>query len=262
MVTFLNLGKMGRLGNQMFQIASTIGVALSNNNNYSFPKWTCQHSGVDYTNFFNIKLPELRIIKPIKEINEEKFNFNQIILDSDDYLYSLKGYFQSEKYFVEYSEIIIKYFSIKPELEFLIDEKYNNILKNSCSIHIRRGDYLYQQDHHPIQDISYYEKSVDVLYGNNFKDINFLIFSDDINWAKKNINLPNMNFIEGNVNVIDMFLMSKCENNIITNSSFSWWGAWLNKNKNKKIVAPKMWFGPALSSHDTSDLIPNKWIII
>jgi hypothetical protein len=92
---------------------------------------------------------------------------------------------------------------------------------------------------------------------------NILIFSDDINWCKNNLLIKNKNifFIEGNQDYIDLWLMSMCKNNIMANSTFSWWGAWLNKNPNKKVFVPRTWFGNMIK-HNTKDLIPNTWIQI
>lgn len=264
MLTYINIGKFGRLGNQMFQVASTIGTAKKNGVPYSFPDWDCMYTRKNYDSFFSNRLPNLVQKTSVTFINENGFNYNDIKVPNDNKVYSLSGYFQSEKYFKNYREDIINYFSLNPDLENIILSKYGNILNNSCSIHIRRGDYLGQQNFHPIQSIDYYNNAIKELYGQDFeviKNINFLIFSDDINWCKNNIKLPNIHFIENNIDVIDLYLMSKCENNIIANSSFSWWGAWLNNNKNKKVVAPKKWFGSALN-HNTSDLIPDEWIKI
>jgi hypothetical protein len=264
MVTFLDLGKMGRLGNQMFQIASTIGVALQNGKDFSFPDWVCRHSSNSYVDLFIKKLPKLEINKNIININETNFSYDEILLPNDNNIYSLKGYFQSEKYFKDYKNVINEYFTLKPEINNSILEKYQDILKNSCSLHIRRGDYLHQTKHHPTQDLKYYYDSINLLYGNNLENTNLLIFSDDIGWCKKNINIQgtNIHFIEGNLNIVDMFLMSLCDNNIIANSSFSWWGAWLNKNDNKTVVAPKNWFGPHNSHLPTKDLFCESWIVL
>jgi hypothetical protein len=90
---------------------------------------------------------------------------------------------------------------------------------------------------------------------------NILVFSDDISWCKDNLKFDKMNFIEGLDNVEDMWLMSLCDNNIIANSSFSWWGAWLNSNFNKKVIAPLHWFGDS-ANLNTSDIIPTNWIRI
>jgi len=139
-----------------------------------------------------------------------------------------------------------------------IKEKYSEILKNkTCSIHIRRGNYLNLQQFHPVQDIHYFNKSIEKIPNDSY----FLIFSDDIKWCK--MNFPNDErfiFIENNNDYEDLLLMSLCENNIISNSTFSWWGAYLNKNPNKIVVAPEKWFGFGNSMNDTKDLYCEKWI--
>ena len=89
----------------------------------------------------------------------------------------------------------------------------------------------------------------------------FLVFSDDIEWCKNNITGDNIVYIDSEIDYIDLYLMARCDNNIIANSSFSWWGAWLNKNENKKVVAPTLWFGQVVGE-DTNDIIPENWIKI
>jgi hypothetical protein len=150
-------------------------------------------------------------------------------------------------------------FSIDSVSLDLINKKYPNVnFENSCSLHVRRGDYLKYPNIHPTCDVSYYEKSISLVDSENI-----LIFSDDINWCKNNLLIKNKNifFIEGNQDYIDLWLMSLCKNNIMANSTFSWWGAWLNKNKNKLVIGPKKWFGESLH-HNTDDLYFNGTTII
>lgn len=262
MISFINLGRMGQLGNQMFQIAATIGVSKKNGVDFGIPTWTCSYSGRNYEKYFKKKLPSFGLGLPIRIINESGFNYNEITIEDKNLNYSLNGFFQTEKYFKHCEDIIREYFDLKDEFYEEINNKYGQILNNSCSIHVRRGDYLHQTNNHPTQPLEYYYEAVKKIYGNNTENVNFLIFSDDITWCKENLILPNIHFIENNINIIDMFLMSKCDNNIISNSSFSWWGSWLNKNINKKIVGPIKWFGPSLYKHNTEDIIPKEWIKI
>ena len=125
------------------------------------------------------------------------------------------------------------------------------------SIHVRRGDYVKHPNHHPVQTIEYYNKSVEMVG----KDTTIVVFSDDIEWCKKNFNIDNIIYIEDEKDYIELYLMSLCDNNIISNSSFSWWGAWLNTNENKKVIAPNKWFGSAINEN-TNDIIPKGWIKI
>jgi hypothetical protein len=117
---------------------------------------------------------------------------------------------------------------------------------------------LLSKDHHPICDIQYYQNAID-----NFdNDVIFLVFSDDINYAKKTFTENKYTIIENEKDYIDLYLMTMCKSNIIANSSFSWWGAWLNNNTNKKVIAPKKWFGESLKENNIKDLIPENWICI
>ena len=150
-------------------------------------------------------------------------------------------------------------FDIDEKSKKEIYEKYSEILNGeTCSIHVRRGDYLGLNGHHPVCDLEYYNKSIN-LFDKNTK---FLVFSDDIKWCQENFKGENFIFISGNRDFIDIWLMSLCQNNIIANSTFSWWGAWLNQNINKKVIAPSKWFGPLKINHNTQDLIPEAWEII
>jgi hypothetical protein len=133
----------------------------------------------------------------------------------------------------------------------------NLIGSNTVSMHIRRGDYVEANDFHPVQNIEYYEKALDMI-GDYQK---LLIFSDDIEWCKTNLQFRNINFCDGFSPIEDMMIMSRCSHNIIANSSFSWWAAQLNENEKKKVIAPTKWFGPKLNL-ETKDIIPETWIKI
>ena len=141
----------------------------------------------------------------------------------------------------------------------IIAEKYDSILKKrTTAIHVRRGDYLKFSKHHPAQTAEYYNNGMELLRN---KTDTFIVCSDDIEWCKQNIIGDNVVYIENERDYIELYLISLCDNVIISNSSFGWWGAWLNKNSNKTVIATKQWFGEAIS-HNESDIIPNKWIKI
>lgn len=252
---------MGGLGNYLFQIAA--GYAFSLKNNYSFRINNIEESYVAH------KPPSLYInsILPSKlfgndnisyvTYDEPSFNYNEI--PNINRNLKLNGYFQSEKYFINYRNEIHDLFLN----EKIIDDlklKYKNILNaNTCSLHVRRGDYLRLQDYHTVLSLSYYKSAIDII-GN---DKTFLIFSDDIDWCKEVFDyLPNKIFVEGNADYEDLYLMSLCNDNIIANSSFSWWGAWLNLNPNKIVISPKKWFGKLNIQHKTDDLYCENWIKI
>jgi len=171
------------------------------------------------------------------------------------------GFFQSEKYFIESRDEILKTFNTG----LLNIEKYKNFdFSRSCSIHLRRGDYLKFEESHPVLGEDYYSKAIEII---KEKIDNIVIFSDDIAWCKEN--LKSSKFYDKNLvysseekDYLEMSLMSKCKFNIIANSSFSWWGAWLNNQEGKVVITPKKWFGPSLNHLQTNDLIPESWIKI
>lgn len=183
-------------------------------------------------------------------------NYHYSVLDyQPDTHYYLNGYWQSEKYFKKIENIIRE--NLRPTSEKIKELKGKYNTDNSVSIHIRRTDYVTSGGYHPVQSIEYYQRGLELI-----KDYErVLVFSDDIEWCKNNLNFKNMIFVDGNDDVEDLWLMSLCDHNIIANSSFSWWGAWLNINPNKKITAPEKWFGDK-SNTNYSDIIPENWIKI
>jgi hypothetical protein len=170
----------------------------------------------------------------------------------------LVGHFQSEKYFIEHRDKILELFEIDNTTKTYLSEKYGDIInQDTCSIHIRRGDYLGLPNYHPTQSIEYYKESIQIIG----EEKHFLVFSDDIEWCKENFGfLINKTFISDNKDYEDLYLMSMCKNNIIANSTFSWWGAWLNNNENKQVIIPSKWFGVSNSHLNTNDLYCDKWI--
>lgn len=258
----------GGLANQIFQWA----YAKYLSEKYSTPfyldlSFYLNQFGVTKRNFSLNKFPNLSYnILPntnLSEWSNEK-NKNKIVKINDDFRYKeleykedchyyLDGYWQSEKYFIEIENIIRE--SLKPT-ETIKSRFEEYSIKNSISIHIRRTDYINSNGFHPLQTIDYYKKGLEIIG----KYDNLLIFSDDIKWCKENLKFDNMIFIEGNDDIEDLWLMSLCDNNIIANSSFSWWGAWLNENPNKKVIAPKKWFGK--TNQNSKDIIPELWIKI
>jgi hypothetical protein len=251
----------GRLGNQMFRVASTIGIATRKNVPYALPEWVCHRSKRNYGVFFERQLPRFDpSIKIDHRVGEGSFYYKDI--DLSEGVTTLGGFFQSEKYFEHCRDLVRYHLEPKSSVSHILREKYGPILDDSCSIHVRRGDYLGQQNNYPVLDIGYYSKAMKLVSSKSNTNIKrFLVFSDGIEWCKKNFN-GNFHFIEGNLDIEDMFLMSMCSHHIIANSSFSWWGAWLNPSPEKFVVAPSMWFGPGLAHHDTSDVIPIDWIKI
>ena len=253
---------IGGLGNYLFQIAAALSYSKKYNKKLVLTTDDSivihKHIDIYKHNILNsVELIQNKDFGDFKMFNENGFNYKEIPeIPGNIYL---NGYFQSEKYFKGYSEEIRKLFSYPQDYIDAIKEKYKyQLSENTCSIHVRRGDYLNLPNHHPVQNMNYYMKSIKQMP----KDSMFLIFSDDISWCKQNFpDLPEkFKFIEGNNDHEDLLLQSLCKNNIIANSTFSWWAAWLNANVDKKIIIPKEWFGSANSHFNIDDLYCENWI--
>jgi hypothetical protein len=231
------------LCNQLFQWA--YGYALSKKYEVYFDTSFYQHQDpnhpVDTREYDIPKIIKGNVPLLNKEVTQkfsdkkvqvvlDNFDFKEPVID-DSLNYYFNGYWQCSGYFEKYRDEILDLFDWPKAQDFDFTD--------SCSIHIRRGDYVGLQHIHPLQPISYYEKAVELI---NPKG-NIFVFSDDINWCKENLKFDNMIFMENNHRIEDLHYMSLCSDNVIANSSFSWWGAWLNQNPNKIVVCPKKWFG-------------------
>jgi len=198
-------------------------------------------------------------------IFERELSFDKLILNIGKNCY-LDGYWHSYKYFEKVKEKLLE--RLKLSLDFSPDAEniYSNIIDtpNSISLHIRRGDYIGLNNVYYSLTENYYKKAIEyILDVKKFETYSLYIFSDDIEWCKKNIKFKNTIFVENNnmKSYEDLILMSICKNNIIANSSFSWWAAFLNKNIDKVVVAPKNWYVENNSSFINS-LYPKEWKIL
>ena len=257
---YITINLMGGLGNQLFQSAVVLALAKKHNKIPIFPPMTDQRCSrkISYNQSYLHKLQKAHVGN-IPLFIEKGFSYKPIQIYENT---RLIGYFQSEKYFIEYKEYILDSLCLPDIMVNVIREKYQNIIQktNTVSIHVRRGDYVQLQQFHCVQDIDYYEKALQYF---NKNENYFVIFSDDIDWCKELSlfqNLPNKCFIQ-DVDYHELYLMSQCKHNIIANSTFSWWGAYMNPNNEKIVVAPQKWFGPQ-GHKDTYDVIPDSWIII
>jgi hypothetical protein len=253
----------GGLGNQLFQWAYTKNLTTKHSCNHilDISLYSKNISHITKRNFSLDQFQSLDLITENKSYDNDydliidDFKFKELTYDPNK-IYYLDGYWQSEKYFKE-SESVIKE-SLSPNQilkEKLLKFDFKN--KKLVSLHVRRTDYITSNGFHPLIPLLYYENAVEMIGDYD----NILIFSDDINWCKENLNFKNSIFIDGLTDVESLYLMSYCHHNIIANSSFSWWGAWLNSNPDKIVVAPLTWFGENVK-YETENIIPENWIRI
>jgi len=248
MVTFNALGRYGRLGNQMFQIASVIGIAEANGYQYSFPDWVNYDAlerfgtqeDISIGKYFKNPLPKQS--EEHKSLPEYHINWGwQGLKHPDGYSYS--GHMQSSKYFEHCADLIRHYFTLNDEHQ---EVAYT-------AIHIRLGDY--GSNYHPICTREYYHKAMAELSGP------YMVFSEDLYKAKEILGtMPEGDhwFFDGNT--MDSFkVMKACKAHIIANSTYSWWAAWL---RNGDVVAPRVWFGSEAAHLETRDIYCQNWKII
>ena len=238
----------GGLGNQLFQFAYAYSLSKIYDVclDTSFYSTSSHDRQFQLDHITNVSLPIVNIHNkhPNKIIDDHHFRDRVFSHDVD---YFLEGYWQSEKYFLNTKQDIIDSF-IWPVIQ---DYNFND----SCAVHVRRGDYLKAQHVHHVQTIDYYNQCLDIIQPKG----NVYVFSDDVEWCENNLCGSKITIINSNDNIYDLRMMSLCTNNIIANSSFSWWGAWLNQTEDKKILYPKNWFN---DNTNTSGLLPSTWTCV
>jgi hypothetical protein len=240
----------GRLGNLLFQIGATCTYAKSTDRKSVFmPSSEClQYKSnilrkVDFVENYSVRFFKLRL----------PFFYTPIPLMQGQNVYLGDSYFQSEKYLDK--ELVTELFRMKPEEKEYILNNYPDISER-VSLHVRRGDYLQVQHAHPIIPVeTFYNKALELFPGKKI-----MIFSDDIPWCKENFKTEDTIFVSEPNDYIEIYMMSLCSDNIIANSSFSWWGAYLNENPQKKVIAPEPWF--TNDAYNARDIVPDSWIKI
>ena len=269
---------MGGLGNQMFQYA--FGQVLGKNTYYDLSWFNKVRNSQNATireyelDFFqctpniisekeikkqktNLLFKILGIKNNIPDIHEEKYNiYEPELLKHKEGIF--EGYFQAAQYYMDIRPQLLKDFVPRQKPNKINGELLKKIQSvNSVSIHVRRGDYVQLQTLHGLCDLDYYKKAVHLIK-EKVKNPHFFLFSDDISWVTENLKIDAPFTIvdnnKGREAAWDMWLMKNCQHNIIANSSFSWWGAWLNENLNKIVVAPKQWFVKR-----KTDIVPDDW---
>ena len=281
----------GGLGNQLFEIFTTIAYALRYNNSFFFLNNHQLGNGengviIRYTyweTFFKELTPFLKNMNEIPQlmfIKEKGFNYEELPENlNKKYGTMLVGYFQSPLYFEKYKGWVCKLIKINHK-KFIVKNKVKNELdfdnETIISMHFRLGDYKNYPDIHPILTNEYYTNALTSILNNQQTEvlknkIKILYFceNEDLSDVENTINnlktvFPLLVFQRADPLLSDweqLLLMSLCEHNIIANSSFSWWGAYLNSNICKIVCYPEKWFG-SKAGHDTSDLFPEDWIPI
>ena len=256
MISFNYLGNLGHIGNQMFQYASLKGIAKKNNTEFCFPKKKYFGRHYNVISFIDdcFDLDCRRELTEFQCAREEVFSFDERFFNIKQDL-DIFGFFQTEKYFKHIEDEIRKDFVFKNEILEPCKEMIS--FDNVISLHIRRTDYL-TNSNHPVQTLKYYESALKY-----FDDsIPVLIFSDDTSWCKEQEIFSDDRFMisESSDCYVDLCLMSLCNNHIIANSSFSWWGAWLAGSDN--VVAPQNWFSGDCINHNTDDIYLPHWRIL
>lgn len=263
---YVTIDIKGGLGNQLFQLVTAYVYGLDHNKHLQVAKKerspSVFNSRTTYwdTVFKNIEAIDKRF--PINSrYTQPGFAYREIPKFNGNV--ALDGYFQSYKFFDHRRDDVMRllYFN-KEECQTLINQYKTN--KQLVSVHFRRGDYKKLQHYHNVLTLDYYKKAFE-----NFDDVDYLIFCEEEDKAtiqsELQVTFPTTQFQFSSNNVADymqMYMMSLCDHNIIANSSFSWWGAYLNNNSNKKVVAPSKWFEHASLRNQTGDIFMSEWIKI
>jgi len=276
---------MGRLGNQMFEYATLRGIAANKNYEWCIPPLNAK-SIENYSLHHAFTMPD---VKPENRkfldngyaptVVERNYHFDQELFDLCPDHISLQGFFQTEKYFRNIRDVIRSEYTFHDHILEPCKEVIEGFDVPPIFLHVRRGDpnltdprgfkwsYTECSDQHPPQPLSYYEKALKKFPD----DVPVIVCSDSPEWVQTQdffsddrfaISVPEDKYSDGSYEpYIDMCLMSLCSGAIIANSSMSWWGAWL-QNGRGKVVAPKMWFGPAYPNNNTKDLYLENWTVI
>jgi hypothetical protein len=276
---------MGGLGNSLFQIFTTIAYCIENNLQFVFPYTNNVGDRSDrprywlsflnpllkYTTYKNNNFNDNNLFS-LKHYNERYFHYVKIPYYDNIILY---GYFQSYKYFDNYKNEILKMLLIKEQIEQVKNEyiHYFPISNVTISMHFRLGDYKNKSQYHPILPISYYENSIQHIYNSTKYEqfiINYFCENEDNEYVLNVIyelkqKYQKIIFVKIDDNIPDwkqLLIMSACDHNIIANSSFSYFGAYFNQNKDKIVCYPKIWFGEYYHHYNVNDICEPKWFCV
>lgn len=275
---------MGGLGNQLFQIFSTISYGIDTNRSIIFPYSNELNIGVTRPTYWDTFLQNIisftsihnnqisnSLLYNFDRFNETAFHFNEIPTNLNNRI-MLNGYFQSYKYFIQNKETIFSLINLQKQQQttVLSYQNYFNTHNTTISMHFRFGDYLNLTHIYTILDFQYYFNAISKLTNliNNKITILYFCENKDNEIVNEIINklllhFSDISFIKVDDNICDwkqLLIMSCCDHNIIANSTFSWWGAYLNTNINKIVCYPNKWFSTNIANK-TIDLFPEEWLV-
>jgi len=262
---FVTCKLYGGLGNQLFQIFATIGYAIEHNIDFLFEYSANLGKRRTYWDTLLLSISDrvTTSIPPTTLVNQGTHGFVKLPAPKENIM--LNGYFQSFKFFDDHLKTILKMLDVEK-----FQKKYS-FQKNSISLHFRRGDYKDLPDCHPIMGIDYYANALNyiLLFDESPFTVYYFCEEEDLESVEKDVDTLKNEF-RGKITFVrhledtdweDMLSMSCCKHNIIANSSFSWWGAYLNMDPEKIVCYPSVWFGP-LIQENTDAMFPEKWIKI
>lgn len=259
----------GGLGNAMFQIATIEWLGKNSNHDVCFSNvdvWvydlsTSYQRSASHAEEYLFAFPNVNFYKNhdkrfiVKRHYEVPFRYAECGPEDGDLFI---GYFQSEKNFPD--PAFVKWlFQPSEDIKNKLRAYDDLFTGTTCSIHVRRGNYVNWGEIHVIQQLDYYMTSLNYLKDKGITK--FLVFSDDLNWCRNNFVGDQFVFID-EIDYVALFLMSRCWHHIISNSSFAWWGAWLGETPAKTTIAPRMWFGNSLPADHDADIVPERWLKI
>jgi hypothetical protein len=248
-LTFHQLGRYGRLGNQLWEIAAVIGIARRNGCRFVLPRW-------EYARCFETELPQVESPRFETVVRAPCFTYQEVRVVRDT---SLEGGFQNLRYFRHCDDEVRRWFAPRPGLLDDLRRRYREALEGeTCSVHVRRTDYLTEPNLVKLP-MDYYRRAMSQFDGRT----RFLVFSDDPAWCRERFRGPNAAVMpRQDHDLLDLFLMSLCRGHIIANSTFSWWAAWLDPRPDKRVIAPIPWVVPSYPGGDTVQMCPREWLRI
>ena len=281
MIGYNRLGCNGRLGNQMFQYAALRGIADKRGYEWKIPPEDYQHTAnyglFETFEMSNVKKENIGFVNGQSVQENDHCFISEFFTECPDDI-SLDGFFQTEKYFNHISDQIKQDYTFKKGYLEPCKQYIDSLDKPPIFLHVRQADNIGREQFHPILPISYFEECLQEFP----EDTPCFVFTDDLTWCKSqdyfkqdrflfNENVQRYSYVSMDglgkmqntlLPQVDLCLMSLCSGAIIANSSFSWWGAWLQNNRGKVIAPnPKKWFGTSMTHLDTSDIIPERWTI-